>query len=418
MTRPLTVFYAFPHALGAAGIGWTAWNQVVELAAAGHRVHVVAASLDRPAPGAASVLTTFQKGRVRMPHRAIGRENAFALNDLMTARALRRLAAREPVDVVHGWPLAGVRTFAAARRLGIPAVREVPNTHTAHAYRVVADEYRALGLEQPRGASHSFSAARLAHEQREYDTATALLTPSDAVRETFLTRGFAPERLLRHRYGARLGGVARDAGEARPAAHPGLRAVFLGRCDPRKGLHYALRAWLDSAASRTGTLTIHGDFLPAYRAALAPLLEHPSVVVAGFTADAGAALASAEVLLLPSVEEGSALVTYEAQLAGCVPLVSTAAGADLVEGETGLTHAVGDVTALTAQLDRLAADRGELRRMSRRAAARAPELGWAAAAERLAGAYCEAMALRSRAAGGPGTAPTEPAEGALRVRAG
>ncbi|GAA4170367.1 glycosyltransferase family 4 protein [Gryllotalpicola koreensis] len=420
MAEPLTVFYAFPHALGDAGIGWTAWNQAAELAAAGHRVHVVAASLSRPVPGAASVRTTLQRGRVRMPHRAIGRENAFALHDLLTARALERRAAAERIHVVHGWPLNGTRTFAAARRLGIPSVREVPNTHTAHAYQVVADEYRALGLEQPAGKSHTYSQLRLDREQREYETATALLTPSDAVRQTFLDRDFPPARLLRHRYGVRPEDVR--AHVPRPAGS-GLRAVFLGRCDPRKGLHHALRAWRDSTASRGGALTVFGDFLPAYREVLGPLLDHPSVTVAGFTADAGAALANADVLLLPTVEEGSALVTYEAQAAGCVPLVSSAAGADLVEGVTGLTHAVGDTLTLTAQLDRLAQHPDELERMSRAAAARAPRLGWAAAAERLGGAYREAVWLHagalgeSTAAAGTATGTAATGEGP-RVRAG
>ncbi|AYG03709.1 glycosyltransferase family 4 protein [Gryllotalpicola protaetiae] len=409
MTRPLTVFYAFPHALGEAGIGWTAWNQAAELAAAGHRVHVFAASVSRPVPQAASVQTTLQRGRVRMPHRAIGRERAFELHDLLAARALRRVAAGEHVDVVHGWPLNGRRTFAAAASLGIASVREVPNTHTEHAYQVVAAEYRKLGLEQPRGKSHTRSESRLAREQAEYETATALLTPSGAVRQTFVDRGFAPARLLRHRYGVRPEAVRPHTPRA-PGT--GLHAVFLGRCDPRKGLHYALRAWLDSAAAGRGRFTIYGDFLPAYRAALAPLLDRTGVEVAGFTGDAGAVLADADVLLLPTVEEGSALVTYEAQASGCVPLVSTAAGADLVEGATGLTHRVGDIVTLTAQLDRLERDRGELERMSRAASARATELGWAAAAERLAGAYREAVWLQ---AGAPGAAGA--GEGP-RVRAG
>ena len=68
-------------------------------------------------------------------------------------------------------------------------------------------------------------------------------------------------------------------------------------------------------------------------------------------------------LLLPSIEEGSALVTYEAQVAGCVPLVSTAAGAMLDHDVHGLVHEAGDVATLTAQLDLLAGDPGTLERL-------------------------------------------------------
>ncbi len=68
---------------------------------------------------------------------------------------------------------------------------------------------------------------------------------------------------------------------------------------------------------------ILGEFVPGYAEALGPLLEHPSVEVRGFASDPAAVMREADVLVLPSVEEGSALVTYEAQLCGCVPVVWT-----------------------------------------------------------------------------------------------
>ena len=98
-------------------------------------------------------------------------------------------------------------------------------------------------------------------------------------------------------------------------------------------------------------------------------------------------LARADVLLLPSLEEGSALVTYEAQVAGCIPLVSTAAGALLDHDVHGLVHEPGDVATLTAQLDRLAAEPETVARLSAAAMAHAPELSWAAASRSLVAAY-------------------------------
>ena len=238
-----------------------------------------------------------------------GVDRAYAWHDLVAARTVQR----RQVDVVHAWPLAARRTFAAAAAADIPAVREVPNTHTAHAYDIVAEELTLLGLELPPGASHAFNAARLREEEREWAAATALLAPSDAVARTFLDRGFDPARVLRHRYGYRPGARPRSraVGDPRP-----FTAVFLGRGEPRKGLHYALRAWLASSASEHGRFVVYGSFMPAYRDSLATMLAHPSVEVAGFTDDAMGALAAADVLVLPTLEEGSALVTYEAQAAG------------------------------------------------------------------------------------------------------
>lgn len=375
----IAVLYSFPHALGAPGIGWTAWNQVNELVRAGHDVHLVAASVARPVAGLASTTTSLAIAGQRVPHRVMGRDRALLWHDRVAARAV----ARRSPDVVHVWPLAAERTIAASRGRGIPAFREVPNTHTANAYEVVARESARLGLVPRAGASHTADPRRLSTEEREWATATALLVPSDAVAATFLERGFDPARLRRHRYGCTPAApvtraVRRDSG---------LRAVFLGRVEPRKGLHHALDAWIASSASRDGRFLVFGAVDDAYRAVIADRLAHPSVELRGVTAAPVDELAKADVLLLPSLEEGSALVTYEAQVAGCVPLVSTAAGALLDHDVHGLVHEPGDVATLTTQLDRLAADPEALARLGSAAMAHAPELSWAAASRSLVAAY-------------------------------
>lgn len=362
-----------------------------ELVRAGAEVHIVAASIARPIDGAASVRTTLTVRGRRVPHRAIGRDRAMRIHDAVTAGLVGRLLDGRADDVVHAWPLASGRTLAAARRRGIPGVREVPNTHTAHAYEVVAREYSLLGLEPPRGGSHTGDARRLATEEGEYAAAVGLLVPSDAVAASFLERGFDDDRLLRHRYGCTV-----TAPPARAEGSGRFTAVFLGRGSPRKGLHTALRAWTASKAAVTGRFLVYGLLDEDYAALLAPLLAHPSVEVRGVTSEPMRVLASADVLLLPTVEEGSALVTYEAQVAGCVPLVSTAAGAVIDEGVTGFTHDVGDVGTLTAQLDLLIARPDALATMSSAAMSRADELSWAAAIQATLAAYREAARLLRR----------------------
>jgi glycosyltransferase involved in cell wall biosynthesis len=388
-TGTFSVFYSFPHAIGAPGIGWTAWNQVTELVALGHPVHLVAANVARPIPGLASLTTTLDVGPVRVPQRVLGRSRAWALHDRIAAG----LVARVRPDVVHTWPLAGIRTMRAGAAIDIPTVREAPNTHTGHAYEVVAAEHAALGLPLRPGSSHAFNPKRLQAEQREWDVATAVLAPSDAVARSFVERGLDPERLVRHRYGYRPDDArAHDRPADRPADRP-FTAIFLGRGEPRKGLHFALQAWRASRASATGRFVIYGQLLPEYARLLAPLLDHPSVEVHGFTDDPLGALADADVLLLPSIEEGSALITYEAQGVGCVPLVSAASGAELTHGREGLVHDTRDVGQLTAHLNTLSSSPAELARMRRNALDHAPELTWAAAARSLENAYVRAAGI-------------------------
>lgn len=381
----LSIVYVFPHALGAPGIGWTAWNQVTELVASGHRVHLVTASIARPVSGLASERRALEVAGRRVPHRVLGRDRALALIDRVAASVVRRVRP----DVVHAWPLAARAALVAAREVGAAGLREAPNTHTGHAYRVVGEECARIGVELPRTASHATNLRHLAIEREEWDEATAVLAPSAAVAASFVANGHDPERILRHRYGARV----EDAPFVRtPGRIPTV--LFLGRIEPRKGLHHALRAWAGSRLRGRGRFLVVGDAIPDYARMLEPLLDQEGVEVRGFTRDPGALLAEADVLVLPTVEEGSALVTYEAQVAGCVPLVSTAAGAHLDDGVHGLLHEPGDVDALRSHLDLLADEPERFARMSAAAAGRRDELGWAAASVELVAAYRTAIARR------------------------
>jgi glycosyltransferase involved in cell wall biosynthesis len=93
------------------------------------------------------------------------------------------------------------------------------------------------------------------------------------------------------------------------------------------------------------------------------------------------------VLLLPTWTEGSALVTYEAMGAGCIPLVSNASGAPVLDGITGLLHEVGDRRQLSQQLDRLASQPSLLDNLRSNVVEAARSLTWLAAGQRLADAY-------------------------------
>jgi glycosyltransferase involved in cell wall biosynthesis len=385
------VLVSFPTRLGTSGVGTTAWHQITGLAALGAEVRVVCGSLETPAPGVRVEAETMRlRGLGRVPYRAVGFDRAVAWHDRRAARIVRELGAQ--LDVVHAWPLGGERTLRAAQDAGVPAVLERPNAHTGFAFEVVAQECRELGIEVDPSSPHLFDAARLAREEREYAAADALLCPSDFVVSTHRARGFPRDRLLRHQYGY---DPSRFTVFDRPPGRP-FTVLFTGRGEPRKGLHHALRAWLDSGLAETGRFVVAGRIDPGYREVLEPMLAHRSVDELGFVAEPARAMAAADVLVLPSVEEGSALVTYEARAAGCVLAVSDRTGAVCDPGRNAMVHPAGDVRTLREQLTALGSESGVLERLREASLASLHELTWAAAARRLLGAYEEARRLSPR----------------------
>lgn len=390
MADELRVLYSFPHTIGAPGIGTTALQQVLGLDAAGVSVEVHCTSTTYSFPATVEVVETLRVCGIRIPHRVLGSvERALRYHDQSVARRIR--ASSNRYDVVHTWPLGALATLRGARSGSVLASREVPNTHTANAYVESEREMTMLRMQAPRHHSHTFDDRRLTRELAEYAEADLLLVPSEHVEQTFLEHGTSPTRLARHQYGHDEQQFHARGRSEIPAR--GFTALFVGSAEPRKGLHYALAAWHRSGlADKGGSFVIAGAFVPGYRERLAGMLEHRSVRVIGFSDDVPALMRSADVLLLPSVEEGSALVTYEAQACGCIPLVSTATGAHLPSALRPFVHRPRDVPALTEHLARIA-DSASLRSDLRAGViASSPHLTWQAAGRRMRDIFANRLA--------------------------
>src|SRR5579863_9638566 len=114
--RPVRVLYSFPHKLGADRICYTAWHQVLGIAAAGADVTVYTGALHRPVPEGVKVKTTLAVGKLRVPYRLLGRMGACVLHDKLVARHVRKMAGK--FDVIHVWPLGGLDTITAAAKAG------------------------------------------------------------------------------------------------------------------------------------------------------------------------------------------------------------------------------------------------------------------------------------------------------------
>jgi glycosyltransferase involved in cell wall biosynthesis len=389
--RPIRVLYSFPHKLGADRICYTAWQQVNGLAAAGAEVLAFPGVLHRPVPSNVVVRPTLAKGKLRIPYKLVGTMRALALHDHIVARRLEELVGQ--VDVIHTWPDAALETLQVARRLGIPTVLERPNAHTRYAYEAVQQESKRLGITLPPDNEYAFKIDVLAKEEREYELADYLLCPSDFVVQTFRDQGVPDNKLIRHQYG--YDEMTYHPGkQAFREEKQGLTMLFAGDCAVRKGLHFALEAWLRSPAHRDGTFLIAGNFLSSYAENLQSMLSHPSVHVLGFRNDVPELMRRSDLFVLPSIEEGSALVTSDARGSGCVLIVSEAAGAICRHMQNALVHPVGNVDLLTEHITTLHEDRSLLNRLRDESLRTVGEITWSAAGARLLAVYRQVVGTR------------------------
>jgi glycosyltransferase involved in cell wall biosynthesis len=233
----------------------------------------------------------------------------------------------------------------------------------------------------------AFNKKKLDREEREFATADRLLCPSEFVVKTFLDKGFPKYRLLRHQYGCDPTVFSPPKSGRNGQDNSLFTMLYISDCFPLKGLHFALDAWVGSRALEHGRFVICGHFVPGYREVLEKWLRHPSVKYIPFVDSAADIMRSSDALVMPSLAEGSSLVTYEARACGCVLLVSDASGAICEHMKNGLIHRAGDVKTLREQIDLLASDNSLFARLRDNSLAGVSELTWDKAAERLVSAY-------------------------------
>ena len=393
--KPVRVLYSFPHKLGADRICYTAWQQVNGLAAAGADVLVYAGALQREVPPQVKAHTTLARGKLRIPYKVLGTMRALALHDYIVSRKLEKLVGK--IDVIHTWPDAALRTLKAAGKLGIPTVLERPNAHTRYAYESVQREAKRFGVVLPPTNEYAFKEDVLAREEEEYQLTDFLLCASDFTIKTFVERGIPRAKLLKHTYGFDDKTCYPDFSRVADT-NAGLTMMFAGDAAVRKGVHFALEAWLKSPAHKTGTFLIAGNMLPAYAERMSAMLQHPSVKVLGHRKDVPELMRKSDLFVLSSVEEGFGLVCVEAIGSGCVPLVSEACTDVCQHMVNSLVHPIGDVDTLAKHITMLYEDRTLLARMRQECIRVAPTLTWTVAGERLLGTYEEAIRLKEEIA--------------------
>jgi glycosyltransferase involved in cell wall biosynthesis len=270
-------------------------------------------------------------------------------------------------DVFLFYSGAGLRTATRLRGQGVARVVEAVNSHVLVQESILREEHQRLGLE-----FQSFHRREVARRVEEYDTADAILCPSDFVRDTFLEKGLPPERVFVVPYGMTLPPHAPPV----PRSEGVFRVLYVGQISVRKGLRYLFEAFrqlrhprkeLSIVGSMTKESGLH-DVTPPEGTRFRGVLKGEALAEA---------YRSSTVFVLPTVEDGLGLVLGEALSFG-LPVVTTAhsGGANLFDnGSEGFIVPIRSAPAIAEKLQQLADDPALLHRMSAAARARAQALG-------------------------------------------
>ncbi|MDI3338683.1 glycosyltransferase family 4 protein [Defluviimonas aestuarii] len=250
---------------------------------------------------------------------------------LTTSRVQRRfLEAIGDDEIAYLWPSTGLNVYEALAARGVTIASEMVNTRMAVAKPLLDAAYEGLGLEP----GHGITDARIDEQNARHAMCTAIFAPSPAVEASFAGSSYST-RIVPTSYGTWVPEVLKP----RPMRAEDAPVVFLfvGRLCVRKGAHLLLEAWRN--APKGAILRIVGEIEPAMRKLFADVLDSPGVSCAGFMHDVALEYQRADVALLPSLEEGDPIATYEAAAYG-VPVIASAFGGGRISSETGAINVV------------------------------------------------------------------------------
>lgn len=213
--------------------------------------------------------------------------------------------------------------FKFARQSGGKTFLDAGNSHIEHYWQLINEEHQRWKCPMP-----PFSRFWYERSLKTLAETDFVLSPSSYVTNSFLARGFRPEQILKNVYPVDLS-LFKPENEPRPANRP-LTIINTGSLCLRKGTPYLLEAFRliqkkIPTARLLLTRTIQDDVKPVLSRYAdlpiewAPPLPHHQLVER---------LRSADIFVLPSLEEGLVRTACEAIACGLPAILTPHTGAN------------------------------------------------------------------------------------------
>jgi glycosyltransferase involved in cell wall biosynthesis len=214
-------------------------------------------------------------------------------------------------------------SFRWAREHGGRTFIDAGNSHADNFWEVLTEEHRRWNHPQTPVSRHWYKRARSMLAE-----ADLVLSPSNYVTQSFLTRGFKPEQILKTIYPVDLS-LFRPATTPRPKDRP-LTLINTGSLSLRKGTPYLLEAFrIVRRRHPSARLLLTSVIQEDVRAILkkfsdlpidwSPTLPHARLAER---------LRSADIFILPSLEEGLVRTALEAMACGLPAILTPHCGAN------------------------------------------------------------------------------------------
>lgn len=276
----------------------------------------------------------------------LGREMAWIGCETLDQYVASNIKQATTVVALSG---SGLRAGTAAQREGGKYICDRGSSHIRFQDEILKEEYERWGLK-----FGGIDQRIIEKEEKEYERSDKITVPSEFVRKTFLEKGVPAAKLCKVPYGARLDRFQKVADPIKNT----FRVLWVGGITLRKGFLYLIEAF-NALKHPRKELYVIGALQPEMK----KMLHHYNLENVHFkglvhNSKLPEIYSSAHVFVLPSLEEGLAMVQGEAMSCGCPVIATSHTGSEdlFADGKEGFVVPLRSPLSIAECLQRMADD--------------------------------------------------------------
>ncbi len=268
-------------------------------------------------------------------------------------------------NIFHGWNNFSLLSLRQAKKKGAQIIIERASSHIVTQNNLLKREMKKFKVNFT-----PVNPLTLKKSVQEYLEADFVFVPSQFAYDSFLENGYPKVKLRLIHFGV-------DIKKFTPQKNKKdnlFRAIFVGQVGIRKGLPYLLQAWQELDLKDSELLLI-GPIFPDFKD-LIKNYNLRKIRFIDYSNNLTQYYQESDLFVFPSIEEGSALVTYEAMAAGLPLIVTHNSGSLVADGQEGFIVETGSVESLKQALLKFYNNRDLLVAYSKKAREKIEKFTW------------------------------------------
>ncbi len=378
--KEVDVVYVIGSKLGSTGIGMIAYNIVKHLEDSGLTYKIFCRGYDKKLKLNKKNIKSFgYLETLSFPLRFLQKKLNLNIDPFKHVNYFfgKGVARNLPkCKIYHTWTDLAPEAIRKAKKFGSILILEGANSHILNASNILKYENKKYGVSDPY-YKHKLKSVLETYKLYDY-----VICPSKFVYNSFLENGFSEDKLVLIPYGVDLEKF--PAGKIKKDSK--FRAIFVGSLQLRKGIQYMLQAW-EELRLKNAELVVVGRVWPDTARIVDRYKNNPTIKFTGFDSNTSSHLRASDIFVFPTVEEGSALVTYEAMASG-LPMVTTFnSGTVARDGKEGFIIPIRDLKILKDKIFYFYNNPKIVKKMGRNARKLVEKYSWENYGERLVKEY-------------------------------